>query len=438
MTQRRFSIWRLLLALVLLTIAVIVFTTWRRSAILLLYYEEFVGFDEPHGLFYTTSKAGPSQELHCYELATGAMRSTVAMKLPSQSDPANIWPCQFTPDKRHLIAVSGLLSQFHILGMSDMQPVPFDSLVDHKQNYRAMGLTPDGKTLLLLTYHNKQNLIQILDLEWKSTREFTVPVEYDQIEYDRKWGFHYGNQSPDLAIDMTADRRLVAFCSTDKEHVIYDLSQNQVVLRVKADGDFVRFSEDGLRVVFHAASWTNTTTSWYEVRDGKWQLNAKKQLPFQPLEEACQVTSRYMITARDSYRNLGWLERLPGRLTNYLDKIVPHQPIHIRYWDIWTGEPLTEFCQEYPSAYIERYTGPRSTFGTGRYFKRLREDVSISSDGRYLAWDQGMILSLWETNPRRPLLCWLICSGLVLLGVWIAKVRHQPREHSIPLIPQCT
>jgi hypothetical protein len=109
---------------------------------------------------------------------------------------------------------------------------------------------------------------------------------------------------------------------------------------------------------------------------------------------------------------------LPGQLSNYLDKIIPHERLYVRYWDIWTGKLKSESSQRYPAAYVERYLGPYSTF-FARTVKMMRDDVLVSSDGRYLAWDQGMVLNVWDTQARRPLLCWLICSALVTLGLWI-------------------
>jgi hypothetical protein len=300
MSRRRSLIARTVVALLLVGLAVIVFTTWRPAPFLKLEYEEFVGFDETQGLFYSTSKPAKSQELHCYDLSTGIKLSTIAMNLPVVHEKAsNNWNCQLSADKRHLIAAVGFMTQVPILRMPDLKPVHFDHEGLFQDHRWAMGLSRDGKTLSLLSVKGYQNHIQIIDLDWESIQEITIPVQKDD-------SIGYGNAPPDLAIDITPDRRYVAFYSSDDEHIVYDLEENEEVIRVKAEGWFARFSTDGQRLVFLPTAYGEShIVTWYELKDGKWRKANTKQLAIDSQESIAQITPHYMITARTEKRSLG-------------------------------------------------------------------------------------------------------------------------------------
>src|SRR5207244_2792107 len=66
--------------------------------------------------------------------------------------------------------------------------------------------------------------------------------------------------------------------------------------------------------------------------------------------------------------------------------------------------------------------------------ERLATLFKVSADARYVAFkDQNKII-VWETSPRRPLLCWLIVSCLVLVALWLAWPRRScSAMASIPL-----
>ena len=49
--------------------------------------------------------------------------------------------------------------------------------------------------------------------------------------------------------------------------------------------------------------------------------------------------------------------------------------------------------------------------------------VSLSPDGNWVAVHDARNVQVWELSPRRPLSCWLTCSALALLAVWVGWPR---------------
>ncbi|MFO0814444.1 MAG: hypothetical protein U0796_14575 [Gemmatales bacterium] len=149
--KRRWSLIRLTLATLLLTVAVALYLFWPVAPLLVLSDEEYVGIDEARQILYSTTNGKEQEQLvKAYDLTAGQMLYSKA--LPCK--PANLghgtsldWPLRLTSDGVFLIpmsAISGVMPAIRIADMKALSETPLSGM-----RPRACGMSLDGKGLVL-------------------------------------------------------------------------------------------------------------------------------------------------------------------------------------------------------------------------------------------------------------------------------------------------
>jgi len=407
---------RIIFAVLLLGTAVAALTLWPHSCLFQIPSENLVGFDEAQGLFYTTHQGKDGQVVSSYDLATGVKRSSELLSLPPDKyDPSLPWPCRLSGDKRFLIAARQWEDQVHVLKLPSLTPIHFDVPHNDQKFIYGMGVSQDGGALLFSSLGGRSDFTQVLDLD-------KVVIQTAQIAGCLPTGFSgfRGNSIPTEQMHMTTNRRYLATSpSGGSNSVLYDMIEKKEILRTKATKGISRFTPDGNTLVFLPDVWLQAPEAvWYRLENGTWSESASRILPLDKNENIQQACDRYFVTIRKENTENAWLKRLPDFIQDKLAQLLPPERLHLRFWDLATGQLLPGRSMAIP------FQGGDGLFPDLAIRPLLHEALTISDDGRYLAVKYRNVITVWETQPRRSLTCWLSAMCLITVGLWLLRPRR--------------
>ncbi|MFT3882881.1 MAG: hypothetical protein QM703_24905 [Gemmatales bacterium] len=422
---------RIILGVLLLSAAVAALTLWPHSCLFQIPSENMVGFDEAQGLFYTTQVVDSCQKINTYDLTTGLKRSSVSIPLPTErSGRPSFWPCRISGDKRFVIAASMIQTQVLVYQLPSQTPVRLDHSADTNRLLWDLGVSLDGGALVLRSYGDQCDLIEVLDLDKASTQTVRIP-------FPTPHGLSGPtlNSMPSENMHMTSDRRYLATGLIGGTNVLYDLVEKKEVLRTKESKDVARFTSDGQTLVFLPGNYLGAQLGipsgdqdspeavWYRLENGHWSLLAKRKIELEENEYILQACNDYYVTAKIEGTERSWLKRLPEWSREKLAMMLPAERVHFRFWNLASGRLVPEL-----GVAIPLLGGDGQFYG---YHFNLREKLMVSADSRYVAAKPYYDVAVWETSPRRSLACWLTALCLALLAGWFVWPRRvkQP-QHS--------
>jgi len=415
---------RIILGVLLLSAAAAVVAFWPHVSLCQVPLENMVGFDEAQGLFYTTQMIDGGQKINAYELATGAKRSSVSIPLPEVRDGQPYWPCRLSGDKRFLIATSLWQDQVLIYQLPLLTPVRFDYSPEADRQIWAIGFSVDGGALMLQSLGDHSDLIQVLELN-------TSNVQVARIKYPlpvSRSGFGRNSMPPD-SMHMSADRRYLATNVTTSTNAVYDMVEKKELFRTTESKGIARFMSDGQTLVFLPQNSPGANlgipindpgageANWYRLENEQWTLSAKRKIELAENEQILQAGNQYFITARSDNTEHAWLKHLPEFLRSKVATLMASERVHLRFWDLTSGQLVPELNLTIP--FKNRDVGLYSGFESNS-----RKLLMVSADGKYVATNMDNVITVWESQPRRSLACWLTALCLTLLAGWFVWPRR--------------
>jgi hypothetical protein len=329
------------------------------------------------------------------------------------------WPLTLSGNKRHLIAISQNASQFHVFSLPGLVPVPIQRPKDHVTYHRSFGLSRDGARLLIGQFYQTE----IVDLKKATSTELNL---WPLTRFGIETGFT--NTLPSEAVQLTADQRYLATQVPGDFTILYDSIEGKEVARTKEPA-IPRLTADGKTLVCLSQQDWKTVQAIYELTEGGWVERAPWNAPYLSphVEQFIQTCDDYLVTAWDevywgnvSHVNEDSWSHLPEMCKNLIKKVTTPGCAHLRFWDLGTGKPKQELDCALPLAWSDDF------------FRRLkssmiiclRGDIKVSSDARFVAYEDEDRLSVWETNPRRPLLHYIILAACLGVALWLAWPRR--------------
>ncbi len=404
---------RITLAVLLLGTAVAALILWPQSCLFEIPSENIVGFEEAQGLFYTTCQGNDGQVVSSYDLAMGVKRSRVTLSLlPVRNKSSLLWPCRLSGDKRFVIAASDMSGQPHVLKLPSLTPVRFEVPLKENALLMVLGMSQDGGALLLRSLGNQSNLVQVLDLD-------RAIIQTTQIASPLPTGFSggVGNTIPAEEMHMTSDRRYFATSLISGSNVLYDMIEQKEILRTKDTKGIPRFTPDGLTlVILPGYQYRTQEVIWYRLENGAWSESASRMLHLDKDETIQQACDNYFVTIKKELIEHAWLNRLPDFIHAKVGSLLPSGRLHFRFWDLETGQLIPEHSVVIPfkgGSWLNPLPG----------YPLLNEELTISDDGRYLAVKNDKVITVWETQPHRSVMCWLVCCSIAILALWLAWPR---------------
>jgi hypothetical protein len=394
----------------LLGLGALVLAYWPRGPLWTVNEENIVGFDENQGVLYTICRKDGTVELRTRHLDKGTQVNSRPISLPPGRDGSKVsWPLALSKGRQFLIAVSETEPEFHVFRL----PSQLEVLLDTKEKYGraplSLGFSQDGHALLLKFIDSESDVIAIWDLDSGNSRA----IELSHRLPVAMTGFTT-SCLPQETLQLTADHRYLATTVIGGPTVLCDLVKSEIVLRLDEKA-MPRFSADGKTLLFLSIGQNEQEAIRYRLIQGKWQPLDTLQLPFLKDEYFVQWGDDCFVTAWDEYEENSWWKQVPESWQPWLEIIRPLDLVHLRFWDIATGQMKPELNLTLPWQ-----SAPGFRFLPNAY---RGNETTISSDARYVVHQEQKRLSIWETNPRRPLTSWLIIVGVVALNIWLAWPR---------------
>jgi hypothetical protein len=132
-----------------------------------------------------------------------------------------------------------------------------------------------------------------------------------------------------------------------------------------------------------------------------------------------QVCNSYLVTAWDEAYEHSWMNSLPQACQNLAKKVVTAGRVHLRFWDLGTGNPMPELDIALPVALSDG-----NFSGLAFLVPRTEGRIKVSSNARFVAWEDNDRLAVWETNSHRPLHHYIIMAACFVLALWLAWPRR--------------
>ena len=429
---------RIILAVLLQGTAVAALTLWPHSCLFQISSENLVGFDEAQGLFYTTHRGSDGQVVSSYDLARGVKRSSDLLTLPPvDKESSQLWPCRLSGDKRFLIAARQWYDQVHVLKLPSLNPIRIDVLHDDQRILMSLGLSQDGGALLLCSLGRRSELIHMLDLD-------QTVIQIAQIAESLPMGFtgSRGNTLPPETMHMTSNRRYLATSlrGSSSTNVLYDMIEKKEVLKTTKDYEGIsRFTPDGQTLVFLPDTrYQSPEAIWYRLENGTWSESVSSMLPLDKNENIQQACGNFFVTINKEIIEHAWAKHLPHFIQDKLAPLLQPERLHLRFWDLATGQLVPERSMAIP------FKGAIGWIGGGwnpdHAIRPLsHEELTISDDGRFLAVKYDKVITVWETQPHRSLTCWLTAICLATVGLWLLRPRRlMIAAESLPPLPPST
>jgi hypothetical protein len=412
--KRQWRIGRTILAVLLVGFAVPVVAFWPTGPLWTIPAQDVVGFDEANGLFYTTSHSGHEQWLHTYRLVSGELVASQLLNLPPNSvDCSAPWPLTLSGNKRHLIAISSLASQFHVLSLPTLSPVRIQRPKSHVTHPWSFGLSHDGACLLMNAGDVEYDQIEIVDLEKAISTELQIRHRGVVINAG------FGNALPTEDMQLTTDRRYLATQVLGESTVIYDLIQGKEVART-GEPAIPRLTADGKSLVCLSQQDRKTVQAIYRFIDGRWVERAPWTAPYCEGEYFVQTCDSQLVTAWNEFYEHSWIKHSPDVCKTIVKKVLTAGRVHLRFWDLRLGKPKTELNLSLPIAWSDEVFGGFNFSLVSLPFGPIK----VSSDARFVAWKDEDRLALWETNQHRPSLHYIIMAACLVLALWLAWPRR--------------
>jgi hypothetical protein len=420
--KRRWSIIRLIQAILLLGLSGAVFACWPRSASWQIPAEELIGFDETKGLLITLSRKDTVQELHSYNLTDGSLHSSTKIPFPkdtplNQNSP---WPFMLSPDKQCLVAASYLTRKFHLFRLdsaTQWQEMRDDKHEQFGSYTYVHGYSQDGGFYVTRFDSSfEEDGLNLWDL--RTQKLFATVL----IRHPTTVGGGLGiNRLPFEQSHVTTDHRYLAASVLGGYCVLYDLLNKQVIAQTEDHQTIPRFSKDGKSlIVLSDPRYQENTAVWYHLANGEWTFQGKKHLPFFKHEEYLQACDNYFVTGFAESDEREWYSKLPEFCVKFIEKIWPSGRVNLRFWDLVTGEQQRNLRVSIPES--SELLG--FSFGLGGD----SANIKVSDDARFVARKHEDTISVWQTSTNRPLLCWLIIGGLLSVATriaWPGKTKNQ-------------
>ena len=393
-----------------MTLAICIYAFWPSSPLISVKNEDVVGFDESRELFYSTSYRETEQRVNAYDLKTGNLVSSIAMKNPSSGN--DFLPLVLTRDGRFIIRISDALGVFPAVRLPILENISNEKVLNG--TIRAYGFSVDGKLLLLqdLESQDDKETITIWDIEENQPFDRVVLPQKPVMLF---WSA--SNHLPSHSLDLTKDRRYLAANLIDGSFVVYDRMERTVVLRLNDIHVIPRFTSNGMLVLLPTANHgEDQSIRWYRLTEGQWRFQREAFLKLSKGETITQIVDQFLVTEQIENNTPEWLGKSPGHIQDLIAKIMLRYSMTLRFWDLETGDLTRTVKQNFPGSANQKLPG----------FWLSTSNGFCSNSGRYVALMQPVSHSLlvWTRSPIRPLLCWLIAVGVLILAMGIGWQRR--------------
>ena len=233
-----------------------------------------------------------------------------------------------------------------------------------------------------------------------------------------------GNRFPPGTAHLTSDRRFVASCLLDNTSVLYDLRERREVMRFGESGWPHFSSDDQLLVFIPFGNLGGKQPSRYRFDGRAWNREARCEETFADGEHVLGFAADCYVTglnefAFDPTEGGHWLQHAPKLARSAIQWFLQQDRVRFRLWAIEDGQLLREFLVPLSirSSRLHDIRAMDWSLVTGVEWK-------LASTGLYVAVIDDTGLSVWKTARTRPLSCWLTCSALALLAVWVGWPRR--------------
>ena len=411
--KRNWRASRIILGVLLLSLAGVAFYVWPRGPRWSIDAEQPLGFDLQRGMLFTTTRLDKEEyELHGFDLVTGDRKVSIPFSREAK-EPEELFEVQ--------VNLSSDCSKMACWGVSEPSIKVFDVrkqglLLFKIRNDPLMFVnfvgfsSPDGE-LLAFRCLGETEEVQI----WDCTKG-----ELKQTLKMPEGTTSGGGIRPQKELTFSGDGRYLAVGCDDTSVIVFDLSSGREAGRCLGARRTVFLSDNGTLVTLPGFYSVHQIRIFYLIVDDVYSTNhihwyqiSADNVTQLPKSSYAVWEKAYLLDANpailltydldDSIKRQlpSWI---PVGLRDKLEEVLgwKKDTLVIRSCDIYTGVVRQEYKIQ---------------------VKGLSE-AKVSPDGFLLALKEYDSLSLWDILPHRSITCWLVCSSLALFALWLGYPRR--------------
>lgn len=419
--KRQWRAGRIILAVLLLSLAGFVFYVWPGVS-WKLEGEKAIGFDMAKGLVYTVKCNDGKHELRGYDLWSGEQRKVVGLvpetSLESRTgiegsiSPelrkkriAELWEWHLSPNKEELIAINQLQTNIQVVELTTGKVTKKLRCREHGVVYlsnTSIGFSRDGR--LFAAQDKTTNFILIWNLSTGEVIDRDTHDDLNDFNKHKRGGFR-------SEIDLVDGE--IAY-SPDARPIIRDFIGKKRVFECSTSGR-PRFFDNGQMVMFSPTRIDNEhKPGWYRRVNGVWQKISVELASGSSECDFVSYTDNLLVTDCTLRRDKDKPTWAPKWFWGFANRLFGFSGLRheLQFWDVNTGQLIRDYKFFEPSI--------------GSDFDGLEKWVFISEDGRWLAREYENELTVCDTLERRSVWCWVVVVGLVLFALrwgWPRKMQ---------------